>query len=69
MQVRDMLQIYKRASRRKVNFDKSSITFSPNVPGDLRVVMCSILGIQILQREDKYLGLPVIVGRNKSSVF
>ena len=49
MQARDILQVYERASGQEVNFDKSSITFSPNVSEDLRVVMCLILGIQNLQ--------------------
>ncbi|XP_060961202.1 uncharacterized protein LOC133031689 [Cannabis sativa] len=64
-----ILQCYEQASGQQVNFDKSAITFSPNVlPAD-RTSVLGILGLGSVATHDKYLGLPTVIGRNKKRTF
>jgi hypothetical protein len=48
---------------------KSSIYFSPNTQVDVRAEMCIILDIMTEAISDKYLGLPSIVGPDRSDYF
>ncbi|KAM6596535.1 hypothetical protein CsatA_007059 [Cannabis sativa] len=67
--IRRILQCYEYASGQQVNFDKSAITFSPNVlPAD-RTSVLGILGLGSVATHDKYLGLPTVIGRNKKRTF
>lgn len=65
----DLLQIYEEASGQRVNADKSSIFFSTNVSQGTRSSICRILQMNEADGNSKYLGLPSLVGRNKSSVL
>ncbi|KAM6589756.1 hypothetical protein CsatA_012361 [Cannabis sativa] len=67
--LRRILQCYENASGQQVNFEKSAITFSPNVlPAD-RTSVLGILGLGSVATHDKYLGLPTVIGRNKKRTF
>ncbi|CAL8991131.1 unnamed protein product [Prunus brigantina] len=48
-----------------VNFEKSSIFFSPNTPQQLREKVGQILHVCITDNPGKYLGLPTMWGRSK----
>ena len=48
---------------------KSSIFFSPCTDVDTKVEVCSILDIMTEAITDKYLGLPPLVGVDKSDCF
>lgn len=52
-----------------MNYDKSSISFSGNVPSIDRDVVCEILCVAEGDRSGRYLGLPSLVGRNKREVM
>lgn len=43
--IKNLLEVYHRASRQEVNFTKSSIRFSKNVPVDLRIAICDELNM------------------------
>uniref|UniRef100_A0A803NHI3 Reverse transcriptase domain-containing protein n=1 Tax=Cannabis sativa TaxID=3483 RepID=A0A803NHI3_CANSA len=67
--IRRILQCYERASGQQVNFDKSAITFSPNVQPADRTSVLGILGLGSVATHDKYLGLPTVIGKNKKRTF
>jgi hypothetical protein len=48
---------------------KSSIFFSPNTNVDQKVKICNILNINTEALSDKYLGLPALVGADRSDCF
>ena len=48
---------------------KSSIYFSPNTNVDVKIQMCNTLNINTEPISDKYLGLPAIVGADRSDCF
>ena len=52
-----------------INKDKSAVMFSPNTPAGKRVEVMQALDIQRETMNERYLGLPVYVGRSKSNVF
>lgn len=63
------LKDYCAASGQLVNLAKSSIFFSPCASVDTRVEICSALNIMTEAITDKYLGLPPLVGVNRSDCF
>ncbi|PRQ20704.1 hypothetical protein RchiOBHm_Chr7g0231051 [Rosa chinensis] len=68
-EISNVLRVYGRASGQKVNFHKSSITFSKNVSTDQQNMLAAHLGVTVVESHEKYLGLPTYVGRNKTRTF
>ncbi|XP_059629898.1 uncharacterized protein LOC132272835 [Cornus florida] len=64
-----ILNDYEWASRQQVNFSKSSIFFSRNVPMPLRRSFSHALGLPLSGFHSRYLGVPAILGRSKRDVF
>lgn len=52
-----------------MNFSKSHLYFSPNTPSGQRQELSNILGMGIVDVLDNYLGLLLIIGKNKTNVF
>ena len=67
--LKEILKKYEAASAQKVNSDKSSIYFSPNTTLELKETIFNILGPMQDSRQNKYLGLPSIIGKSKKQVF
>lgn len=67
LKVRDVLEIYERASGQQVNKEKSSVFYSTNVMQYNRQPVCQILQMPEANDHSTYLGLPNIIGRNKSA--
>ncbi|XP_062005742.1 uncharacterized protein LOC133722901 [Rosa rugosa] len=67
--IQDVLLDYELASGQKVNFSKSSIVFSKKVCRSLQQLIAGSLGVVIVDKHDKYLGLPTYLGRNKTESF
>ncbi|XP_061993843.1 uncharacterized protein LOC133711764 [Rosa rugosa] len=67
--VRRILDIYARASGQQINFEKSSVVFSRNVSCDIQTKLSVILEVQCRDEHDKYLGLPLHVGKSKTAKF
>ena len=67
--LKDLLVSYSNASRQVINFDKSSISFSPRVSENIKQEVKDILEVQEKESDSKYLGLPSFVGRKKKEVF
>ncbi|GMJ10111.1 hypothetical protein HRI_004680300 [Hibiscus trionum] len=67
--VQELLSVYASCSGQLVNFDKSAIFFSGNSGDDNKADVRRILGISQGFNPEKYLGLPIIVGRNRKKAF
>lgn len=52
-----------------INADKSAVMFSPNTKENDRREVMTALGIRSQTMNERYLGLPVFVGKSRSSVF
>jgi hypothetical protein len=64
-----VLKVYEMASGQVINRDKSSIMFSPNTKQHDRSLICSILSIGVEAKSERYLGLPISVGKSKKRTF
>ncbi|KAK4395317.1 LINE-1 retrotransposable element O protein [Sesamum angolense] len=56
--IKDLLEIYRRASGQEINFHKSSVAFSRNTPEALSIGLASVLNIRKENKMELYLGLP-----------
>ncbi|XP_024156261.1 uncharacterized protein LOC112164272 [Rosa chinensis] len=66
---KDLLSIYARASGQRINLQKSSVVFSGSVDLQTRNHLSSILGVTCVKEHGLYLGLPIHVGHNKTTIF
>jgi hypothetical protein len=69
LKLKDILDRYCASSGQKLSESKSSIYFSPNTIVEERAEVCQILNIMTESLNDKYLGLPAMVGIDKSECF
>ncbi|XP_012853612.1 PREDICTED: uncharacterized protein LOC105973139 [Erythranthe guttata] len=67
--LKDILLKYARISRQEINFDKSTMKFSPSTTEELKHGLHQILGFRVVEQHDKYLGLPASIGRTKKEIF
>ncbi|XP_062018153.1 uncharacterized protein LOC133734539 [Rosa rugosa] len=68
-EIQDVIETYGRASGQLVNFNKSYVVFSKNVPLELQEEVTSLLGVEVVESHERYLGLPTYVGRKKMATF
>ncbi|XP_024196065.1 uncharacterized protein LOC112199256 [Rosa chinensis] len=68
-QIQEVIETYGRASGQLVNFNKSSVVFSKNVTDYMQGEVAGLLGVEVVDFHEKYLGLPTYVGRKKSATF
>ncbi|GMI81993.1 hypothetical protein HRI_001868600 [Hibiscus trionum] len=64
-----LLEDYERCSGQVINYSKSGIFFSSNCIEYTREDVCRILRVSNLICPEKYLGLPMVVGRNRKKAF
>ena len=69
MEIKDVLQLYCRASGQQVNLDKSSIHFAKGCRQVTRVEMKGILDVHNESLSEKYLGMPSDVGNSSNGAF
>jgi hypothetical protein len=67
--LRRALDRYCAASGQLVSESKSSIFFSPNTQVEIKEEVCSTLNILTEAITDKYLGLPPIIGVDRTDCF
>lgn len=65
----EMLERFEKATWQKVNSAKSSVFFSTNTSVSNRNSVCEVLNMVEADERNKYLGLPCILGRKKSSLL
>jgi hypothetical protein len=64
-----VLQLYEICSGQTVNYAKSSVMFSANTREPQKQQVLQELNIRSEARTEKYLGLPVYVGRSRTQTF
>ena len=64
-----LLSSYENASGQKVNGGKTTLFFSPNTPYVSRTAILNLFGTTTITQFEKYLGLPLVIGRAKKRVF
>jgi len=64
-----ILEVYERASGQVINKDKSTIMFSPNTEQRVKDHMRTTLAILEVASSERYLGLPVLVGKFRKNTF
>ena len=65
--LQSVLSLYERASSQKLNRKKTSIFFSKAASEGIRKEISNFLGVPEVKEYEKYLGLLVMVGRNKKA--
>lgn len=63
--IQHLLEIYERASGQKVNGEKTFMVFSKNVNNRQQEEIMAFWGVQNFHQYEKYLGLPLVIGRAK----
>ncbi|KAL5759906.1 hypothetical protein ACOSQ2_018744 [Xanthoceras sorbifolium] len=64
-----ILGCYSRALGQLINFEKSVMCYSKQVSPPEGRDLASVLGVQLVDCHERYLGLPSFVGHNKSGLF
>lgn len=67
--VGNVIKEYESLLGQRVNFEKSLIFFGANVNVNIKDTIINILGVRVALNPEKYLGLPMMVGRKKSWAF
>ncbi|XP_045083714.1 uncharacterized protein [Aegilops tauschii subsp. strangulata] len=67
--VREVLDLYENCSGQCINLEKSAIMFSPNTKAEDKRAVKDALQIQSESWSDRYLGLPVHVGKSRKKAF
>ncbi|KAK2398440.1 putative mitochondrial protein [Trifolium repens] len=67
--MKNILSLYEAASGQAISLPKSEVFYSRNVSGPLKHSITDILGVQVVLGTGKYLGLPSMIGRNRTAVF
>lgn len=67
--IMEILKLYEEAYGQKINIKKCSLKFSRNVTMEDQLRLCTSLGMRLAGDEERYLGLPTIIGRSKREVF
>ncbi|KAA3470265.1 reverse transcriptase [Gossypium australe] len=67
--VQEVINEYERNAGQRVNYDKSLIYFGANVGNTVKEELTTLLGVRLESSLEKYLGLPVMVGRRKMWAF
>jgi hypothetical protein len=68
-QLQDILNLYERCSGQMINKAKSAVLFSKNTKATQRKEVCDTLQVTKETMNERYLGLPVHVGRSKGGTF
>ncbi|XP_074304372.1 uncharacterized protein LOC141639082 [Silene latifolia] len=66
--VKGILQKYEMASGQRVNYDKTTVSFSQCTTEERGRAIAERLGVEVVQEQGKYLGLPTVVGRSKKAI-
>lgn len=67
--VRAIIHEYETVSGQRVNFEKSLIYFAANVVSSVQKDIVNLLRVRLASNPEKYLGLPMMVGRRKKWAF
>ena len=63
--IKNIMEIYEKASRQKLNTEKTTLFLRKNVPDCSKMSIKNLLGVREIREYESHLGLLVVVGRNK----
>lgn len=69
LEISSLLHHYSLASRQIINLEKSTVVFSRNTGGERVEEVRVCLPARVVDKHEKYLGLPIEMGRFKREVF
>lgn len=64
-----IFQVYEKASGQQLNRAKTSLFFSTNTSREVQEEIKVRFAAQVIKQHEKYLGFPLLVGRNKKASF
>ena len=67
--IQRILAYYEEASGQVINRDKTTLFFSKNTSEQSQEVIKNSLNVPVIQRYEKYLGLPSFIGRSEKASF
>lgn len=67
--LKDCLESFCRISGQRVNYNKSSIFFSPHIEDSRAEMLAEIAGIPRVKNMGKYLGVPSVHGRATANIY
>lgn len=67
--MKHILERYARVSGQMINLEKSSMTFSPRIKAEKKEQITQILGVQVVEKLDRFLGMPSVIGKSKQQIF
>ena len=67
--LQQILKVYEEASGQQLNRAKTSLFFSQNTRDEVKEEIKTRFGAQIIRQYEKYLGLPLLISRNKRNSF
>ncbi|CAM8948289.1 unnamed protein product [Rhodiola kirilowii] len=67
--IKEVLREYEFLAGQKVNYNKSELVLSPNTTDALKQSFTTTLSVAAVNGHNKYLGLPLNIGRSKSTFF
>ncbi|OVA05799.1 hypothetical protein BVC80_1385g16 [Macleaya cordata] len=67
--VREMLEVYSMWSGQVINYKNSSIFFRPKLNSEEGSALAEILGVQIMDKGDKYLGHFILLPKSRVSTY
>ncbi|XP_074277216.1 uncharacterized protein LOC141600859 [Silene latifolia] len=68
IKVKEILKTYEEASGQMVNFNKTTVSFSRGMRGARRNQVAAWLGVRAVMEQNRYLGLPTVVGHSRNVV-
>ncbi|XP_074278012.1 uncharacterized protein LOC141601617 [Silene latifolia] len=66
--VLEVLRRYEGASGQLVSLEKTTVSFSKGVSTERRNHLAEVLGVAAVEAQEKYLGLPTVIGRSKKAL-
>ena len=65
--IQEILELYEKASGQHINKEKTTLFFSKTISMTVKNDIKNFLGVLEIKEYEKYLGLPAVVGRNRSA--
>ena len=68
-EIQRILKVYEASSGQQLNCHKTSLFFSLNTDNGIKERVKTMIGAQVIQPHEAYLGLPSLVERSKNNTF
>ncbi|KAL0427321.1 UNVERIFIED_CONTAM: putative mitochondrial protein [Sesamum latifolium] len=67
--IKEILGRYERVSGQQINLHKSEILFIAGTLEETHLAVVALLEVQVVEKFEKYVGLPAVPGRSKKDIF